>query len=95
MSKSRKKSPVYTDGKAGTTKKAKRFANKTVRNSDDIPSKGSGYKKSYCQYDIHDFKSRYTLREAILDWQTKPYIRKRYTSFKEYLHGWYKSHRMK
>ena len=84
MSKSRKKAPVYTDGKAGTTKRAKRFANKTVRNSDDIPSKGSGYKKSYCQYDIHDFKSRYTLQEAIHDWQTQPRIRE-----------WYKSHRMK
>lgn len=57
MSRSYKKSPVFTDGSAGSTKRSKRFANKKVRHTDfdDLPRKGNGYKKVFESYDIHDY----------------------------------------
>ena len=71
MSRSYKKSPVYTDGNAGTTKESKRFANKKVRHTDfdDLPKKGKGYKKCYESWDIHDFVSYYTKEDCIKDWE--------------------------
>lgn len=47
MSRSYKKNPYYTDGKAGTTKDSKRYANKRARNTEEIPNYG-GYKKVSC-----------------------------------------------
>lgn len=65
MSRSYKKSPVYTDGNAGTTKEMKRLANKVVRNTDfdKLPMKGKGYKKCFQSWNIHDWRDRYTKQE--------------------------------
>ena len=94
MSRSRKKNPIYTDGGAHNT--SKRFANKKVRNAEDIPLKGKAYKKYFESYDIHDWKTRWTLHEAILDWEAnREWYEQLYHSFKEYLHHWYKYQRMK
>ena len=71
MSRSYKKSPVFTDGSAGSTKESKRFANKKVRHTDFdyLPKKGRSYKKCYESWDIHDFVSYYTKEECIKDWE--------------------------
>lgn len=57
MSRSHKKNYYYTDGSPKTTKRFKRFAQKVVRNAENIPMKGSSYKKLFESYNIHDYKS--------------------------------------
>lgn len=71
MSRSYKKSPVYTDGRTPGPKISKRFAAKKVRNTDwdELPLKGCGYKKVFCSYDIHDYISRYTIEDARRVWE--------------------------
>lgn len=59
MSRSRKKLSIYTDysrGKSGTSL-SKRFASKSIRNSEDDISNGNNYKKLYNSYNIRDWKS--------------------------------------
>lgn len=58
MSRSRKKTSSYTDGRAGTPKYFKRVANKVVRKSKEVPD-GRAYKKLYCSWNIHDWKFTY------------------------------------
>lgn len=58
LSRSRKKNPHYTQGEGGKYRKtAKRYANKAVRNADDIAS-GKAYRKEFNSWDIVDFKFR-------------------------------------
>lgn len=84
MSRSYKKSPVYTDGKAGSTSISKRYANKAVRNyNGEIPN-GKFYKHLFCSYDIHDYISRWTWEEAKQDYNTRDYLKDRYSSEKEF-----------
>ena len=45
----------------------KRFANKKVRHSKDIPS-GGAYKKVFCSWEISDYRWRWTREEAIEEW---------------------------
>ena len=42
----------------------KRFANKKVRNSKDVPS-GKAYKEVFSSYDISDYKWMWTKKDAI------------------------------
>lgn len=63
MSHSYKKNPIYTDGRTPTPKKMKHVANKKVKHN-ETSLKGKGYKKIFCSYDIHDYKSRWTWEEA-------------------------------
>ena len=58
MSRSRKKTWGWTDHQTPNSKQQKRFTNKTVRRSWDIPN-GCAYKKLYCSYDICDYKFLY------------------------------------
>ena len=53
MARSRKKVCVW---KNHNSKHMKRFANKTVRHTKDIPN-GMAYKKLFCSWDICDYKS--------------------------------------
>lgn len=46
MSRSYKKNPYHTDGSPGTTQESKKFVNKKVRNTEDLPN-GSAYKKNF------------------------------------------------
>ena len=105
MSRSYKKSPVYTDGSARGTKISKRFANKKVRNTnfDDLPKKGKGYKKCFESYDIHDFISYYTEKECIKDWEKEcTEIENQVTKYRFYpqtkeevIKKWRKNHKWK
>ena len=96
MSRSYKKNPVYTDGRAGSTKKSKKFANKKVRSYNEEESlSGSDYKKVYGQYNIHDYILRWTLEEALEYYRNHPEQYKEYTTEEEFKHYWYKITKMK
>ncbi len=93
MSRSRKHVPISKDNSRGS-KNAKKRANRKVRRTkiEDLPLKGSGYKKLFCQYDIHDFVSYWSWEQA-LSWYNKiepnHFIKKKYpTEEKFYIH-WY------
>lgn len=85
MSRSYKK-PVITDGskgRKGRGRSMKSFANRKIRNIDDLPTRERGaYKKFFCSYDICDYKWRYSIDDAIGDWEeeeaTYPRTEKRY-----------------
>lgn len=63
MSRSYKKSPVYTDHDRGV-KSWKRQANKTIRRYKKEVPKGKGYKKLYNSYSIHDYKCYWTKQDS-------------------------------
>ena len=68
MSRSYKKSPVYTDRRHGA-KYWKRQANRKVRHHKDVMN-GKSYRKVYNPWEIHDWVSRWTKAEAIA-WYNK------------------------
>lgn len=75
MSRSYKHTPIYTDGTAKSTQYTKRKANSKVRNCRDenIPTRSRAwFKRVFDQYDIHDYISYWSKRDAILkltqDW---------------------------
>lgn len=48
----------YKDGryiKQPADQEMKKFANKTVRHTEDLPLKGSFFKKLFCSYNISDY----------------------------------------
>jgi hypothetical protein len=71
MSRSYKK-PYITDGSKGRKRSGrsmKDFANKTIRHSEDIPTRERGaYKKLFCSYEICDYKWHYTVDQATEAW---------------------------
>lgn len=77
MSKSYKKTPIVKDNQGGR-KKAKREANKKVRNLNwkYRLCDGSGYKKMYERWDIYDYELRYT---------EKSFLKERESDLKEYI----------
>ena len=91
MSRSYKKNEICNDGSAGTTKRSKRFANKTVRKSEDVPS-GGAYKKVSETWDIHDYSIRWTWEEAVKDWEEgrNSYLKEKYPTLEEYRQYWEK-----
>lgn len=96
MSRSYKKSPVYTDSSPGTTKEKKKFANKRVRNTEDVPN-GGAYKKVHESWDIHDYINRWTWEEAKKFWESgeNPYLTKSYPTLKDFYRYWLKCCRSK
>ena len=64
MSRSYKKTAGWTDHGSPWSKYAKRFANRVVRNSKDVPS-GGAYKKLYCSWNICDYKFLYFSRNEV------------------------------
>lgn len=97
MSRSYKKNPYYTDGKAGTTKDSKRCANKRARNTEDIPNYG-GYKKVSCSYNKHDYCSRWTWKEAKQEWENASddnYLKRTYSNLKDFYRYWLKCYKTK
>lgn len=90
MSRSYKKHPRVKDP---ANKYEKRFANKKVRNSDNIPPRG-GYKKVYCSWLISDYCWIWTKKQAIQRWEKG----EAYSGFKtleEWLNYWEKCTRRK
>lgn len=85
MSRSYKKSPVYTDGSRKTTKWVKRMANHKVRRHekritdalaamdrryvDARPFDGKSYRKFFESWWIHDYISYWTKAQAIHEWK--------------------------
>lgn len=67
MSRSYKKSPVWTDRRNGA-KFWKRVSNKKVRKYKGELANGNAYKKIYDSWEIHDWVSYYTKQEAIDDY---------------------------
>ena len=88
MARSYKKSPCYTDRPDGA-KYWKNLGNRKVRRSDDLFPKGNKYKKVYNSWEIHDYVSRLTKKDAeklfykyYEDEMTKDeYINKRWKKF--------------
>ena len=96
MSRSYKKCPYCTDGSAGTTKEKKKFANKKVRNTENVPS-GNAYKKVFESWDIHDYVTHRTWAEAKREWENEEnkYLRKRYPTLKHFYRYWLKCYKTK
>ena len=90
MSRSYKKHPYCTDSSPKTTKEKKKFANKKVRNYDDLPD-GAAYKKISESWDIHDYSDRWTWEEAKRAWEDKDsYYSKHYPTLKDFYRYWLK-----
>lgn len=93
MSRSFKKHPYATDGKAGR-KLQKRWANRTVRRKEEIPN-GGAYKKVFCSWEIHDYISRWTWKEAKEEYEcgyNSSYLKGRYPTIKDFYRFWRKNH---
>lgn len=95
MSRSYKKNPVVTDDTMA--KSGKKFANKKVRRTDfdELPIKGSGYKKVYEQYEIRDYKFYWTWEELLRHYHEHPEIYSEYKTEEELYAYWYKTYKAK
>lgn len=90
MSRSYHKHPVATDGSPKTTQESKKFANKKVRNTEDIPN-GGAYKKVSESWEIHDYKSYWPWEEAKKHWESSKddaYFKKHYPTLKAFRRWW-------
>ena len=97
MSRSYKKHPWYTDGRNGQ-KKAKQFANKVVRKYNSEIKNGNYYKKLFCSYNIHDYISRWTWKQAKDCYKQSLnffYYKKHYKNLKEFYNYWSKYYKRK
>lgn len=66
MSRSYRRTPVVKD--MGRRKRIeKRFANKRVRNTGALSS-GADYKRVYCSWNICDWRTRWTMNDALELW---------------------------
>lgn len=96
MSRSYKKNPIATDGKAKSTKLSKRCANKAVRNSEFTPMRAkAAFKKLFCSWNIHDYISRWSWEEAKAAWESEPYYQAKYPTLKEFYRFWAKYYKRK
>lgn len=92
MSRSYRKQPWNKDH----NKFGKKSANRKVRRKKfDLPAKGSGYKKYFCQYDICDGKYRRSWSELVRWWERDSWMKKRYPTLKELYHYWWKIYKAK
>lgn len=95
MSRSYKHSPVCSDGSSPGTKKSKRFANKAVRNTNNIPCGGS-FKKVFSSWEIHDYISRWSWAEAKENWEkNERNYQDRFPTLAEFYKFWRKYYRNK
>ena len=89
MSRSYKKHPICKDP---ANKFMKRYANKKVRRTADIPS-GKAYKKVFESYDISDYQWIWTRQEAIAEWKNASpdsWKKTRFETLEKYLIYWEK-----
>lgn len=86
MSRSYKKHPRVKDA---ANKGMKKFANKKVRHTKNIPN-GKAYKKVFESYDISDWCWIWTKEEAIKEWYENNWIREHYETLEKYLMYWEK-----
>jgi hypothetical protein len=106
MSRSYKKTPVYTDGTRKSTKRTKRIANQIVRQrnkaivrgylidertiDDQLTLDGQSYKKYFCSWNIHDYTSYWTKKDAIEGYECSEWWAKKYKSLDDYLNSHWK-----
>lgn len=95
MSRSVKKSPVWTDHQTPGTSWAKRLANKTVRRFSGEVQNGKWYRKLYCSWDICDYRFYKTRQQAIHEWETSHSPRNRLLTRADVIKDWDKSYRRK
>ena len=88
MSRSYKKNPCVTDHHVKSSQERKKFANKKVRNTKDIPQR-SGFKKVSESRDICDFKIFYSWEDFKKFWEDTD------KSEKELYRMWYTSYKRK
>lgn len=89
MSRSYKKHPFVKDP---ANKFMKRYANKKVRRTPNIPN-GKAYKKVFESWEISDWNWIWTKNEAIHDWESaepNSWIREHYETLEKYLIYWEK-----
>lgn len=102
MSRSYKKHPWITDHHVKTSSEMKKFANKKVRHTKDLPN-GKAFKKVFESYNLCDFKFFQTKEEAIaeyeetlsdvkLDEDYREEFLKEYPTLKAWLWGWKKDY---
>ena len=94
MSRSFRKHPCVKDP---ASKYMKRYANKKVRHTKDIPN-GGAYKKVFESWEISDYCWFWTRQEAIDEWESKSltnYLKAHFKSLEEYLSYWEKCVRRK
>uniref|UniRef100_A0A4Y8Q2S8 Uncharacterized protein n=1 Tax=Paenibacillus athensensis TaxID=1967502 RepID=A0A4Y8Q2S8_9BACL len=72
MSRSVKKSPVYTDHRTPGTRWSKRRASKAVRRFRGEVQDGKWYRKLYCSWNICDYRFFQTREQAVQEWETAP-----------------------
>lgn len=96
MSRSYKRNPISKDG-GKSSKSAKQLANRRLRRKNNFDIKRSNYKKTYEQWDINDYISRWTLEDAINDWheeESNPkknqWIHNRFKTLEEWINHWKK-----
>ena len=79
------------NGSFCNTKTAKHFANKTVRNEEDLPLKGKLYKKAFLAYNIHKHVSRWTWDDAKTWYEnldSHDRMKRRYPTLKAFRRWW-------
>lgn len=102
MSRSYKKHPYLTDGVRGSTKELKQLANRKVRRRnkqitsgysmqdphfrDELTLNGTAYRRYFNSWYIHDWISRWTMLEAVLEWERPHWIYDGYRD--EWYHRW-------
>ncbi|UQZ85456.1 hypothetical protein SK3146_04745 [Paenibacillus konkukensis] len=95
MSRSVKKSPVWTDQTTPGSRWAKRQAGKAVRRFNDEVQNGKWYRKLFCSWDICDYRFFKTRQQAILEWETSRWARDREKTRAEIINEWEKAYRRK
>ena len=91
MSRSRRKHPIVNICKSDD----KDYANRKVRNTEDLPSNPGAFKKIY---DLKKWRNYWTEQDAIDYWNSKSensWIRKRYPTLEAYLNYYRKSAKRK
>ncbi|MFK7693054.1 hypothetical protein [Paenibacillus sp. HJGM_3] len=95
MSKSVKKSPVWTDHHTPGTCWSKQQASKAVRRFTDDVQNGKWYRKLFCSWTICDYRFFKTRQQAIREWNTSPWLQDRLSTQAEVIQNWEKFYRRK
>ncbi|WP_223070222.1 hypothetical protein [Paenibacillus caui] len=95
MSRSVKKSPVWTDHHTPGTRWSKRQASKAVRRFTGDVQNGKWYRKLFCSWDICDYRFFKTRQQAIHEWKTSRWQRDRLLTQAEVIKDWDKLYRRK
>ena len=102
MSRSYKKNPWITDHHVKSSSERKKFANKKVRHTKDLPN-GKAFKKVFESYNLCDYKFFQTKEEAIeeyeetlndvrLDEDYREMFLKKFPTLKAWLWNWKKQY---